>query len=87
MDQNHNKGIQGDAINQRKDDGNIRILLHNPGGIGFMMGQRNRESYKMDKLIKVYCRETSGHSGIDRYALNLGKKQERIRSPTILQEK
>ena len=51
-DRKHRKGIHGDAITQKKDDGNVRILLQNPGGIGFVTGQRNRESYKMDKLKK-----------------------------------
>jgi len=53
MDQNHWKGIYGDAITQRKDNGKIRILLQNPGGIGFVTGQRNRESFKIDKLKKI----------------------------------
>jgi len=52
MDQNHRKGIYGDAITQKKDDDHIRILLQNPGGIGFVTGQRNRESYKIEKLKK-----------------------------------
>ena len=42
VDQNHRKGIYGDAITQKKDNDNIRILLQNPGGIGFVTGQRNR---------------------------------------------
>ena len=53
MDQNHRKGIYGDAITQRKNDDNIRILLQNPGGIGFVTGRRNRESYKIEKLKKL----------------------------------
>ena len=52
MDQNHRKGIYGDAITQKKDDDYIRILLQNPGGIGFVTGQRNRESFKIEKLKK-----------------------------------
>jgi len=52
IDQNHCKGIYGDAITQKKDDDYIRILLQNPGGIGFITGQRNRESYKIEKLKK-----------------------------------
>jgi len=52
VDQNHRKGIYRDAITQKKDNNNIRILLQNPGGIGFITGQRNRESYKIEKLKK-----------------------------------
>jgi len=52
MDRNHRQGIYGDAITQKKDDNNIRNLLQNPGSIGFVSGQRNRESYIIEKLKK-----------------------------------
>jgi len=46
----HREGIHGDPIKQRKDEDSIRILLQNSGGIGFVSGQRNRESLKVEKL-------------------------------------
>ena len=47
---NHREGIHGDPIKQRKEEDCIRLLLQNPGGIGFVSGQRNRESFKIEKL-------------------------------------
>ena len=48
----HREGIHGDPIRQRKDENHVRILLQNPGGIGFVTGRRNRESLKIEKLKK-----------------------------------
>ena len=48
----HQEGIHGDPIRQRKDENHVRILLQNPGGIGFVTGRRNRESLKIEKLKK-----------------------------------
>ena len=50
--QNHDKGHHGDPL-RRKKENCIRILLHNPGGIGFVSNQRSKETLKMEKLKKL----------------------------------
>ena len=49
------KGIFGDPFLRTKSK-SIRILLHNVGGIGFVTGQRSRETLKMEKLKELVCR-------------------------------
>ena len=45
-------GYHGDPL-QRRDPNNIRILLHNPGGIGFIHNKRCLQTLKMEKLKKL----------------------------------
>ena len=50
--QNHDKGYFGDPL-QRKGEDCIRLLLHNPNGIGFVTSARSKETLKMEKLKKL----------------------------------
>ena len=49
----------------RTKNNSIRILLQNVGGIGFVSGQRSRETLKMEKLKSVIC-----HYDVDLFALS-----------------
>ena len=47
---NHDEqGHWGDLL-KRKKINSTRILLHNTGGIGFISGERSKESLKMERL-------------------------------------
>jgi len=50
---NHvDKGYHGDTLSRKHKDC-VRILLHNPGGIGFVTSQRCKQTLKMEKLKKL----------------------------------
>ena len=46
------KGHHGDLLTRNNTDC-IRILLHNPGGIGFVSDKRCKQTLKMEKLKKL----------------------------------
>ena len=48
------KGIFGDPFLRHKQKA-VRILLQNVGGIGFVSGERNKETLKMEKLKMAVC--------------------------------
>ena len=50
---NHeSSGHWGDLL-KRKKTNCTRILLHNTGGIGFVSGDRNKESLKMERIKEL----------------------------------
>lgn len=40
-------------MTQKKDDGMVRILFQNVGGLGFLSGDVHQESVKVEKLKKM----------------------------------
>ena len=47
---NHeDRGHWGDLLKRNKGD-SVRLLVHNTGGIGFMTGERSKETLKSEKL-------------------------------------
>ena len=53
---NHeDRGHWGDLLKRKKGE-NMRLLLHNTGGIGFMTEDRSRETLTSEKL-RMLCNE------------------------------
>ena len=43
----------GHILKRNKTRNTIRVLLNNVGGIGFVSGERSKESLKMERLRKM----------------------------------
>ena len=50
---NHESLDQWGDLLKRKRKKTTRILIHNTGGIGFISGQRSRETLKMERLKRL----------------------------------
>ena len=46
-------GHFGHILQRKKKDNTIRILLQNIGGIGFVSGERSKETLKMERLKEL----------------------------------
>ena len=56
-------GYHGDTLSRKNKDC-VRILLHNPGGIGFVTAQRCKQNLKMEKLKKLIIKNNVDLVGV-----------------------
>ena len=60
---NHGSRHHGDHLHSR-DPGNIRFLLHNPGGVGYLDNKRCLPTLKMEKLKKLVIKQEFDFVGL-----------------------